>query len=200
MRFSRIYILFCLHGFNSSHKKFFMKSPKTIIIALALSVMVVMPALASDITRSPAAPVQFTEADIQSLFEQDAGAVPSFSLVELTDGDAQALFEEGAEPMELAMLSPEEMEATEGAVIPLIYGGIIAARYAYMAFRVSGFVVGAYRVIGPAYRGGRLLQVMARNVPKFRLDNHVNPYATKLHMHFGNMKLHRNWYSPWKGR
>nr|VFJ93552.1 MAG: hypothetical protein BECKLFY1418B_GA0070995_104718 [Candidatus Kentron sp. LFY] len=121
-----------------------MKKLKTTIIAGVLSMMVVMPALASNTSISSlAAPAQFTEADIQSLFEQqDADSMQSFSLVELTDGDAQALFEEGAEPMELAMLSPEEMEATEGEwvwVIPVIRIGIGLARHgAHHYFRYIG--------------------------------------------------------------
>nr|VFJ93543.1 MAG: hypothetical protein BECKLFY1418B_GA0070995_104715 [Candidatus Kentron sp. LFY] len=93
-----------------------MKSLETTIIAWVLSMMVAMPALASNTSVPPGvASAQFTEANIQSLFEQqDADSMQSFSIVELTDDDAQALFEEGAEPMELAMLSPEEMAATEG--------------------------------------------------------------------------------------
>nr|VFJ95194.1 MAG: hypothetical protein BECKLFY1418A_GA0070994_104718 [Candidatus Kentron sp. LFY] len=120
-----------------------MKSLETTIIAWVLSMMVAMPALASN-TSVPrgAAPAQFTEADMQSLFEQDADPTQSFSPEGFTDDNAQALFEEGAEPMELVMLSPEEMEATEGEwvwVIPVIRIGIGLARHgAHHYFRYIG--------------------------------------------------------------
>jgi len=109
---------------------------------------------------------------------------------------------ESGDAVREAALSQQEMMETVGAFVPLplVYGGLVAANYTWTAFRVSGLAVGAYRVIGPAYKGGRIIQTMKNNVPNFRLDYHPNPYTSNLHMHFGNMKLHRPWYAPWSGR
>jgi hypothetical protein len=112
--------------------------------------------------------------------------------------DMAMVFQHDAQPIQVALMSPKEMKETEGAFVPLLYGGIVAANYAWTAFRVSGLALGAYRVIGPAYNGGRMVQVMTNNIPRFRLDNHTNPYTSNLHMHFGNMSYHRPWYAPWR--
>lgn len=135
-------------------------------------------------------------------------AVPAFAndtpeatpLPQFTAADTQMLFEQDAMPMQLAVLSQQEMKETEGAFAPMVYGALVAANYAWTAFRVSGVVAGAYRVIGPAYNGGRVLQVMHNNNPIFRLDNHRNPYTSNFHVHLApNMNLHRPWYAPWRG-
>nr|VFK41571.1 MAG: hypothetical protein BECKTC1821E_GA0114239_101216 [Candidatus Kentron sp. TC] len=115
-----------------------MKSLKTTIIAWVLSMLVAMPALASNESVPPSAtPTQFTETDIQSLFEQNAEPMPSSSPVgELAAGDVEALFEQGAEPMQLAALSPEEMAETEGAWVQFAIGGVFGgAGYAWGVYR-----------------------------------------------------------------
>jgi hypothetical protein len=111
--------------------------------------------------------------------------------------DMQALFVPSTEPLRVAVLSAQEMEETQGAVIPLV----VAANFAWNVFRVSGFAIRSYRVIGPAFSGGRILQVSRNNNPIFRIDNHNNPHATRLHFHVApNMRAHRSWHSPWRAR
>nr|VFJ93549.1 MAG: hypothetical protein BECKLFY1418B_GA0070995_104717 [Candidatus Kentron sp. LFY] len=87
-----------------------MKSLKTTIIAGALSATLAMPALASN-TSVPRGAAQFTETDTQALFAQDVG------------------------PMELAMLSPEEMEATEGAWVWVVIRAGVILYSGYSAYR-----------------------------------------------------------------
>nr|VFK11456.1 MAG: hypothetical protein BECKLPF1236A_GA0070988_100555 [Candidatus Kentron sp. LPFa]VFK24555.1 MAG: hypothetical protein BECKLPF1236C_GA0070990_1001420 [Candidatus Kentron sp. LPFa] len=94
-----------------------MKNLKTTIIAGALSATLAMPAMAGNTSapRGPA-PAQFTEADTQALFAQDVG------------------------PMELAMLSPEEMKATDGEAIqlvPVIVYGVVVAYRVYRIYRIG---------------------------------------------------------------
>ena len=48
------------------------------------------------------------------------------------------------------------------------------------------------------YNGSRIFQIRWRSRPVFRLDYKDNPSPTKLHMHFGNMRYHRPWHSPWR--
>nr|VFJ95196.1 MAG: hypothetical protein BECKLFY1418A_GA0070994_104719 [Candidatus Kentron sp. LFY] len=144
-----------------------MKKLKITIIAGALSMMVAMPALANNTSISPlAAPAQFMEADIESLFEQDAGSVQSVSPVELAADDMEALFEEGAEPMELAMLSPEEMQETEGAIIwnGVIGGGIGLGWYLITTpsnqWSLGGAALNTAIGVATSYGAGSLVKVI----------------------------------------
>nr|VFK41575.1 MAG: hypothetical protein BECKTC1821E_GA0114239_101218 [Candidatus Kentron sp. TC] len=181
-----------------------MKNLKTTIIAWALSMLVAMPALASNesVPRG-AAPTQFTETDIESLFEQGAERMSSSSpAIELAAGDVEALFEQGVDPMQLAMLSPEEMEATEGEWLPL---AIFAARVAYSgwkayrAYKQTKRVYRGYRALRSGYRyakpkrwehlrlknGGHSLRIKShRGRVEFRAENHPRPDGgSKIHFH-----------------
>lgn len=109
-----------------------------------------------------------------------------------SDAEIKNIFESSESGVQMAALSSDEMRETKGAAIPLLLGAAAAVNYAWTAFRIGGVAVGAYRVIGPAYRGGRLVQVMHRNTPIFRVDYHKNPYTSTLHYHRApNMNIHR---------
>jgi hypothetical protein len=71
-----------------------MNGLKRVLISSVLSLIVAMPVFAEEIQTVPSvAPIAFTEADVQLVFEQDA------------------------QPMQLASLSQTEMKETEGAYL-----------------------------------------------------------------------------------
>nr|VFJ93540.1 MAG: hypothetical protein BECKLFY1418B_GA0070995_104714 [Candidatus Kentron sp. LFY] len=118
-----------------------MKKLKITIIAWALSMMVAMPALASNTSISRGA-AQFTETDMQSLFEQDAKSV------------------------QLAALSPEEMQETEGAIIwnGVIGGGIGLGWYLITTpsnqWSLGGAALNTAIGVATSYGAGSLVKVI----------------------------------------
>nr|VFK54293.1 MAG: hypothetical protein BECKTUN1418F_GA0071002_104010 [Candidatus Kentron sp. TUN]VFK56272.1 MAG: hypothetical protein BECKTUN1418E_GA0071001_103910 [Candidatus Kentron sp. TUN] len=147
-----------------------MKSLKTIIIAWALSVAVAMPAFASSM---PASPAEFTAADTQALFARDAGS------------------------MELAMLSPEEMAATEGEWV------WFAVRLAYTGYKVWR----AYRRGAKIYRSANRWHKAHHNFgtrkrPNWRKHYQWNtskgPYRVSYGRHYrykyGRYNSYRRWW------
>ena len=92
-------------------------------------------------------------------------------------------FGDSADMGQIELLTPQEMDATEGDWFRF---GYRAARHVWRNTKVDG------------YNGSRVVQVRWKSKPVFRLDYKSNPSPTKLHMHFGNMKHHRPWHSPWR--
>ena len=149
------------------------------------------------VVQEPAAQVVEYSAKLPAVLPELPAALAVAEPAPFSAADMQALFVPSTEPLRVAVLSAQEMEETQGAVIPLV----VAANFAWNVFRVSGFAIRSYRVIGPAFSGGRILQVSRNNNPIFRIDNHNNPHATRLHFHVApNMRAHRSWHSPWRAR
>jgi hypothetical protein len=168
---------------------------KSTLFAGLLAASLAVPAFANDtpvVTQLP----QFSAADTQMLFEQDAApmqlASPAFAneeavaapLPQFTTADTQILFEQDATPMQLSVLSQQEMMETEGA------------RYNFRP------IVNVWRNTnfdGYNPGTGRIFQVRYNGPPVFRIDYAPNPSPTTLHFHLPpNMNAHRPWYAPWR--
>ena len=147
-------------------------------------------------------------------------AVPAFAndapvatpLPQFTAADAQMLFEQDAKPMQLAVLSQQEMKETEGAWLNFAIGGAIGlGSYAYnnwgnmtwggaLGSTALG-VVGGYgagvaglRVLGPYANGGAGVAIGRAGITNpsnwygnanqiVRFDVHRNSSANLLHVH-----------------
>lgn len=140
---------------------------KSTLFAGVLAASLAVPAFANDAVPSVDALPQFTAADTQMLFEQDAM------------------------PMQLAALSPQEMRETEGSFIwnGVIGGAIGLGTYAYNNWGnmtwggalgstalgvVSGYGVGSLvKVIGPYSSGGWGVAVNRGLSNPFRLQSNA---------------------------
>ena len=132
-----------------------MKFFKTTFLAGVLSINMAAPVFANQ------APItepiqQFTAADTQSLFEQDA------------------------KPMQLAALSQTEMKETEGAVAPIVvYGLMVGSRLAYVGITNSLARRTAQHAATKAFTGVRTLGVSnTRTGARVMEQNNINQYNT----------------------
>jgi hypothetical protein len=168
-------------------KEFDMKNLKSTLFAGVLAASLAVPAFANEETVTTSLP-QFTAADTQMLFEQDAA------------------------PMQLAALSPQEMKETEGAWLNFAVGGAIGlGTYAYNNWgnmtwggalgstalgAVGGFGAGVagLRILGPYANTGGFGVALGRpgfnnwygNANQFgRIDFHRNPHSSFIHTHRG---------------
>lgn len=82
--------------------------------------------------------------------------------------------------------------------------GLIGIPFAAAVAADTGFLVSSNYIFrgltpGMKYGNGSIFQIRPiGGKPIFRIDYHNNPSPSKLHLHFGNMDLHRPWYAPWR--
>lgn len=143
---------------------------KSTLFAGVLAASLAVPAFANDETVAAPMP-QFTAADTQILFEQDAM------------------------PMQLAALSQQEMKETEGAVAPLVAIGFmtatrfIAQRYVTQSVARSMVQRGATNVMAPN-------RAIANNIAGRGAirEFHAGPGARYTHFHTANRNGSHVWY------
>ncbi len=151
-----------------------MKFFKTTLLAGVLSINMAAPVFANQAPTTK--PIQqFTAADTQSLFEQDA------------------------KPMQLAALSQTEMKETEGAVAPLVAVGIMAASrfivQRYVAPSVATSIVrSGGSVMAATRQQAASIARAASNGQKPIRDFHSGSGARYTHYHTNPRNGSHVWY------
>lgn len=130
-----------------------MKNLKNVLAATVLSVAMVMPVFASEALISPT-------------------AAPVIAPMEFTAADTQSLFEQNAQPMQLAVLSQQEMKETEGARVN--FGALTN-----WAFRPGGWAnSNRYLRVGwGTHNNHEVFRVSGNWVPQRFNNGHINLYT-----------------------
>jgi len=154
---------------------------KSTLFAGVLAASLAVPAFAND---APVAAPLPSEAMLQAQVEVTPKPEVVTALPQFTAQDTQMLFEQDDQPMQLAVLSQQEMVETEGA---------------RFSFRPIVNVWRNTNFDGYNPGTGRIFQVRYNGPPVFRIDYAPNPSPTTLHFHLPpNMNAHRPWYAPWR--
>ena len=143
-----------------------------------LAAILALPAFAND---EPMAAPSLTKISQQTQVESEPKTeVVTAALPQFTAADAQMLFEQNAEPMQLATLSQQEMMETEGAIAPVVvYGLMVGGRVAYVGITNNLARRTAQHAANKAFTSVRTFGTSpTRTGARVMEQNHINRYNT----------------------